>query len=312
MGRVRRYKKVKSVENWESRPSTSDKHDQPPSIWEGEQRRSAKRVNKAFDDDKTFERMLQHEARRQIKVEEEKGTSSTSGIGTARVKSIEGKKEDETMKEFKNRIRQETSKTLREEIGKLKSSSKKSKQYLVDKKNKKKGKVTVDVDKEEYEEGFSARDDGVLRASDLGGADDWEKSDRVMFGERVDRPPEFLKVAPLKLKGDGPIKVAKHAPGKHNRNNNNNSGGAMEDSDHHQNHNNYSNKKPKKEKKRNISDVVESTTDEGFHGGDADSVFFKSGKTGVGGAKASAAELEALREKVQNAYRAIRDKKRKF
>jgi hypothetical protein len=302
MGRVRRYKKVKSVENWESRPSTSDKHDQPPSIWEGEQRRSAKRVNKAFDDDKTFERMLQHEARRQIKVEEEKGASSTSGIGTARVKSIEGKKEDETMKEFKNRIRQETSKTLREEIGKLKASSKKSKQYLVDKKNKKKGKVTVDVDKEEYDEGFSARDDGVLRASDLGGADDWEKSDRVMFGERVDRPPEFLKVAPLKLKGDGPMKVAKHAPGKHNRNN---SAGTMEESNH-------SNKKPKKEKKRNIADVVESTTDEGFNGGDADAVFFKSGKTGVGGAKASAAELEALREKVQNAYRAIRDKKRKF
>lgn len=290
MGRVRKYKKVKNIDPFGGGGGAkSEKYDQPPSVWEGERKKSVKRYNKAFSDEDAFERMLQHEARRQIKIGEDGLVTSTAG--SKKMKTVEGKKDSESMKQFKNRIREETSKTLRQEIGKMTSTAKKGKQFLIDKKNRKKGYgERVDDDKEVFEEGFSSRQDGHLRYSDLGGADTFDHSSNVKFGERVDQPPDFHKVAPLKLKGDGPMKVVKAAPNKHNRKNE------------------ASSTATSKKRKQNISDIVESNGDSGL-GSDA---FFSSGKSGVGGAKASAAELEDMREKVQAAYRKMRDKRHKF
>lgn len=275
MGRVRKYKKVKNIDPFGGRGGgKSEKYDQPPSVWEGERKKSVKRYNKAFSDEIAFERMLQHEARRQIKVS--KDNHATSTVGSQKMKTVEGKKDDESMKQFKHRIREQTSKTLREEIGKMTSTAKKGKQFLIDKKNKRKGySDRVNDDEEVFEEGFSSRQDGHLRYSDLGGTDEFDHSSKVKFGERVDKPPDFQKVAPLKLKGDGPVKVVKVAP-------------------------------TSKKRKKNISEVVESNNDTGF-GGDA---FFTTHRGG--GARASSTELDELRQKVQAAYRTMRDKRRKF
>lgn len=293
MGRVRKYKKVKNIGDG-GRGAKSEKHDQPPSVWESERRKSVKRYHKAFDGEDAFERMLQHEARRQIRVHEESHTNSVSDKGTKKIKTVEGKKEEETMKQFKNRIRDETSKTLRDEISKMTTTAKKGKQYLIDKKLKKRGHSVINADRSEEEEGFSSRHDGHLRPSDLGGSDEFEGASTIKFGERVDQPPEFTKVAPLKLKGDGPQKIVKAPPTKHNRNHD---------------HGDDAKKKKKTVKKQRISDVVERSRGDDGITGDA---FFVNQRSGVGGAKASAAELEEMRQKVQAAYRQIRDKNRKF
>ena len=131
MGRVRKYKKVKSVDPFSNskRGATDTKYDQPPSVWESESRKAAKRVNRAFDNEKAFERMLQHTAKRQLKIVEEHERKATGKDGTKKIKAVEAKRDDETMKQFKNRVREETRKTLKDELTKLSSTSKKKNSF---------------------------------------------------------------------------------------------------------------------------------------------------------------------------------------
>ena len=97
MGRVRKYKKVKSVDPFSNakRSVADTKYDQPPSIWEGESRKAAKRANYAFDNEKAFERMLQHAAKRQLKIEEDNGRQATGKDGAKKIKAVEAKRDDE-------------------------------------------------------------------------------------------------------------------------------------------------------------------------------------------------------------------------
>ena len=314
MGRVRKYKKVKSVDPFSNakRSVAETKYDQPPSIWEGESRKAAKRANYAFDNEKAFERMLQHAAKRQLKIEEDNGRQATGKDGAKKIKAVEAKRDDETMKQFKNRVREETRKTLKDELTKLTSTSKKKKQFLKDKKMKKKGIELADVGDDEVEEGFSSRSDGVLRYSDTGGTDEFRTTETVTgIIEQGDRPPEFHEVGALKVKAkDGMTKIAKPAPGKHNK------GKKVEASrgwgdDAEEQDEEGSKKSKKKKKKRSITDIVDSSAgDDSAMGG----TFFGGGavRTTVGGAKASKAEMESLRAKVISSYREMRNKKRKF
>ena len=161
---------------------------------------------------------------------------------------------------------------------------------------KKKGIELGNLD-EEVEEGFSSRSDGHLRYSDKGGKDEFRTTEKFAFGEQADQPPEFHEVGALKLKtSDGLTKILKHAPGKHDKTSHGFGNGGHE---------------RKNTKKRSISDIVDSSAgDDSTVGGS----FFggRAAKTTVGGAKASKAEMEHLREKVISTYREIRDKKRKF
>ena len=126
------------------------------------------RYHKAFDDENAFERMLQHEARRQIKYEESHEFCIYKG--TKKIKTVE-EEEDETMKQFKNRIREETSKTLRDEISKL-TSIKKGKTVFDRKEVQKSGR---DILLSGLLRRLQFRQDGYLRHSDLGGSDEFEK-----------------------------------------------------------------------------------------------------------------------------------------
>ncbi len=303
MGRVRKYKKVKSVDPFSNvkRNNADTKYDQPPSVWENESRKAASRANRAFHDEKAFERMLQHTAKRQLKIEEEQERKASGKEGTKKIKAVEAKRDDETMKQFKNRVREETRKTLNDELIKLTSTSKKKKQFLKDRKMKKKGIERVDME-DEVEEGFSSRSDGVLRYSDKGGADEFRTTEAVAFGEQADRPPDFHDVGALKVKAkDGVTNVVKLAPGKKHGS----SAGVMREGG-------WGDSKGRaKKKKRSIADIVDSSLGDDSAGGGR---FFGGGaaRTTVGGAKASKAEMESLREKVISSYREMRDKKRKF
>lgn len=96
---------------------------------------------------------------------------------------IQGKKEGESMRAFSKRVRQETGEILRREQKAEKVNSTrqaKKKEYLKNKKLKKKGKMAA------------AADDYDTYNSDDENAKKYSLDDRkIMFGEQAERPPEF-------------------------------------------------------------------------------------------------------------------------
>ena len=199
MGRVRRYKKFKACDPFskQSRSTVSAddaNHDEPPTIFHDAVRKADKRRLMKFQDEDRLERELQREALRSIEENEAKGNPNK--------KKLEGRKEDETMKQFKRRIRQDTRTALRDELKNLTSTSKKNKEYLKTKRYKKKGIDRYDINDELIEEGFSSRDDGVLRKSDIGGEESFPQAEILKFGDRMDRPPDFRGLDAIKRKNE--------------------------------------------------------------------------------------------------------------
>ena len=84
---------------------------------------------------------------------------------------IEGRKADETMKQFKTRIRLERNKTLKESVTKLTKSYIKKKENLK-KLNEKKKNKKLKLNKDENE--FYCSEKGQIRPSDMGGIDDFK------------------------------------------------------------------------------------------------------------------------------------------
>jgi hypothetical protein len=335
MGRVRRYKKFKSCDPFAKKSNTKvdDKlYDEPVEIFEASVRKAEQRIQRRLENANSIEKMIQREAIRQGKIDEANQHSE-------KTKKMEGRREDESMKAFKNRIRAETRAALRNEVKKATSTAQKKKKYLEDKKFKKKGVTRFDVNEELVEEGFSSRHDGVLRQSDLGGRDDFATADEVRFGERMDKPPEFIGVAPLRLKkGDTYVEKAAPSNKKHNpvdkssealankkasqakawadfnaKNSGRDTDGYGHDDDAGQEKDEEEQPARKKAKKSKISDIVggDRADDSGdmsrMQGGITFAVANKGQKSSV-----SAKDLDKLRQQAQDAYRALRDKKRKF
>jgi len=322
MGRVRRYKKFKSCDPFAKQgPKVVDTiHDEPIDIFEEQERRAEKRIRKREEDPEHIERMLQREAIRQLRMENEKN----GGSGLKKNKhELEGRKENETMKQFKTRIREETRAALRNEVKKITATAKKKREYLTDKKFKKKGISRFDPKEELIEEGFSSRHDGLLRESDRGGADTFDAPEIVVFGERMDRPPEFAGVAPLRLKS-GNSYVEKPVPSnkKHHAIEEKaqrslswaTATGAIQEKEEEEEE-----ERPRKKAKRSktsISDIVggEDMDDDGNRSRYLGNMHFSSaGKTKAKQKTTlKPGELERLREQAQAAYKALRDKKRTF
>ena len=149
MGRVRKYKKFKSCDPFSKKKKTEadTTHDEPPDVFEDRERRDVKRKERVWEDDNSRELALQREAIRSLRDGEKKKLAND--------RKIEGKKEEESTKEFKTRIRQETRNTLRDELKSMTSTAKKRKERLKDRKLKRKG-LPGRVDRPEFEEGFSS------------------------------------------------------------------------------------------------------------------------------------------------------------
>jgi len=287
MGRVRSYKKIKSCDPFSKKKKSvaDDVHDEPPDHFDDRVRRDVARKDRLWQDDNSRELMLQREAVRNLK-ETERQKMSTD-------RKIEGKKEDESMKEFKTRIRQETRNTLRDELKNMTSTAKKRKERLKERKLKRKGmpgKVTrVDV-----EEGFSSASDGRLRHSDLGGSDEFAKAEPVKFGERSERPPDLkglLKFTekPMRLKvqqQQQPLRVPRS------------SAGESED------------REPAKKKKRvSVTDIADGEDGLGMQQRKVADGIIHAGN-GTGKSSATVAEMELLRKRVQGAYKLLQEKRR--
>ena len=115
----------------------------------------------AWDDESQRERMLQREALRSMRADNTitaaeksiRGGSSSSGGGiNQQPYQLEGKRADESSKDFKLRIRQETRKTLAVELQKLTSTAQKRKARLKERSTKRKQKKGKGKNVDEYQE----------------------------------------------------------------------------------------------------------------------------------------------------------------
>lgn len=210
MGRVRRYRKYRACDpaSRSNRNEVSDTiHDAPPDVFEQRVLRKQRQHDTAWDDDAQRERLLQREALRSLR-----DSSSAAGVMKTQQqceqqhRSIEPKKEGESQKSFKERLRQETRKTLNEELRKLSSTAQKRRSRLKERSvRRKKGtkhKSNSDAHEEVIE--FFAAEDGRVRKSDRGDVGtSFPAAEHVHFGERVSRPPElkdYMKAQTEKLK----------------------------------------------------------------------------------------------------------------
>ena len=175
MGRVRKYKKIKAIDPFSNkkRSGIDVKHDDPPDLFDEKKKRNRKKLDRVFDDLDHAEKMLQREAVRQLRDVQSKNLHHKVGQNV-----VEGKRTDESMKDFQHRIRQETKITLRDELIKLTKTSQKKKEHMKAKKMKKKlqkqavnGKGLIGGRTEEENDvinrDFNQRHDGLLRPSDL-------------------------------------------------------------------------------------------------------------------------------------------------
>lgn len=204
MGRVKRYKKYKACDPFSSqsnRREVDNFHDEPPTTFEDKQERIHKKQ-------KRLENNEMYQIRKFAKLTDHTAQSSVTSI-KEEMKKIEGKREDESMKTFKKRLRQETRETLRDEIKGLTSTAQKKKMRLKERKQqRKKGKGVEHLDAngksrqnredrdddETLDREFGASETGQLRASDMDGAKmtfDKKDEDEVKFGERVEAPPDL-------------------------------------------------------------------------------------------------------------------------
>lgn len=216
MGRVKRYKKFKACDPFSkqfNRREFDDVHDEPPNLFEDKQERSVKKA-KRLENNEMFQ------IRKFAKNTDHTASSSVTSV-KEEIKKIEGKREDESMKSFKKRLRQETRETLRDEIKGLTATAQKKKQRLKERKQqRKKGKVEEQLihpgksrderdDSETLDREFGASETGMLRASDMDDAKmnfDAVGADEVKFGERVEAPPDLrfsFKMAGAKKIGLG-------------------------------------------------------------------------------------------------------------
>lgn len=208
MGRVSKYKKFKACDPFAKSKTPGDtSKDEPPEIFDKKQEDKWKRLSNRYEEKEFQESLIQKEAIRMIKKEERSRTSSAA-------KKVDAKKDTETMKEFKNRVRRETTTSLNEELPKMTVSAKRRKRKLIERSNMKKLKNHTKknphefVEKDEVME-FSMSEKGHLRPSDLGSSSSFKKREEVQFGEVGDRPPDLTTFSKMLSKDIDKMKTKK-------------------------------------------------------------------------------------------------------
>ena len=300
MGRVRSYKKIKACDPFSKRNKreVDTVHDEPPEIHEDKALRQEKRKIRSWETADDGERELQREARRVLR-ETERSKHATS-------QKVEGKREDESMRDFKTRIRQETRLALVDALKSKSATSAKRKERLKDRKLKRQGKPAREA-REDLEEGFSSSADGRLRASDLGGSDEFAGAEVRRFGDRSERPPDLkglLKFTekPMMQKQQQQQQQQQRAPAATARRRDAGGGGST------------SSAPPLAKKKTHISDVLGMDGDAGEGLMSASSFGSRGGLIhagdGSGKSSATASEMEMLRTRVQEAYKKVQEKRK--
>lgn len=100
---------------------------------------------------------------------------------------IQGKKDDESMKTFLTRVRNDTRVALNEELKGLTNTSKKRKERLKERKKKRKGNAEPLIDEDHMQ--FGSASNGRIRPSDTGDAMEFRTADAAVFGQTPLAPP---------------------------------------------------------------------------------------------------------------------------
>ena len=182
--------------------SVNESYNDPPDLFKRRREQREKRRKKDLSDEEFNDLMIQREAMRELRL-----NKSADASNKARHRNIEGKREDESMKAFKRRIREETRRTLHEEISNMTSTSKRRKQKLKEIKEKKREQKRLKKGGKGHEEEdnleFHQSEDGKVRPSDRGGPATFRtkelSKDSSYFLDTVDRPPD-LRLVNLKRK----------------------------------------------------------------------------------------------------------------
>ncbi|KAJ1444035.1 hypothetical protein B484DRAFT_414234 [Ochromonadaceae sp. CCMP2298] len=133
MGRVRRYKKYNKSDDPLAAARKGDAHhDEPPNLFQERTKKTNRAREDKWDDEEGRERLMQREAMRDLRLE--------SAKKLRKERTIEGQREGESAKAFKERVREETRKTLAEQVGKMSSTAKKRKERLKERSKKRKEK----------------------------------------------------------------------------------------------------------------------------------------------------------------------------
>ena len=191
MGRVRKYKKIKAIDPFSKRGKDTvgkwSSYDEPPSLYN--EKKKKKKIQQIQDVD---DLLIQREGLRALRDEKR-----YPNMNQKKKTEVEGKRNDENMRDFKIRIREETKSILIDELKGMTATAKKKKLRLAERKKKKKASKLNGNNEEQIE--FFQASNGTIRPSDLGAPASFRTSDEELaFGSVNDAPP-ILSVYP-KLK----------------------------------------------------------------------------------------------------------------
>jgi hypothetical protein len=193
MGRVRKYKKIKAIDPFSKRGKDTvgkwSSYDEPPSLY-NDKKKKKKKSNTIEDND---DLLIQREGLRALRDEKRYPNM------TQKKTEIEGKRNDENMRDFKIRIREETKNILIDELKGMTATAKKKKLRLAERKKKKKTSKLKGNNEDQIE--FFQASNGKIRPSDLGAPTSFRTSDEELaFGVVNDAPPVLSVYPKLKSK----------------------------------------------------------------------------------------------------------------
>ena len=188
MGRVRRYKKVKSFDPFakkerggssspKAKGSDTSSYDEPPDVFENKKRKQ-QGEQMSWDNEEDKEVMLQREALRALRTDKKNDNAAIEKRDTS-------KRTDETMKQFKQRIRDETKVILRDELKGMTSTAKKRKLRLKERKLKRQGKLQKSSGGDDADDDHYSKDGGEEDVLEF------RAGEAVRFGDVAHRPPEL-------------------------------------------------------------------------------------------------------------------------
>lgn len=311
MGRVRRYKKYKACDpfssnnggeaSFDNNRKNSGSCDEPPELFDERSKKKKRRKEWDWENEDERDLMIQRDAMREI---QHNKTNTTKNM-----KKIEGKRENETMKQFKRRLRQETRITLKEEVKKLSSTAQKRKLRLKERKLKREGKSKPKPSEEpefaSHENNMEQHESSDMKVTQIRKSTESNTATLDYVRERVDNPPD-LTIFKLQMK----------IPMKKVSNDFKSSSVVVVDASDEE----VMSLESKKDKKRRFEDIISSNSL------DEESSFvvdtFKSSSSSmktISSMKSNAnkkahsnnnrEEMELLRSKVQEAYREIKRKR---
>eukprot|EP00752_Nemacystus_decipiens_P012661 g11215.t1 len=353
MGRVRKYKKVKAMDPFAKgggggrtglgRKKGSDlDRNLPPDVKNHQAQRLNNLEGEGKEKKKTNKRRLPQWAHEELKETAKRvreGNADPEGKGRQpepQRAAMEGKREDESMRQFNKRVREGTAQLLREEFKEHSSTNKRRKKYLDDKKRKNKLKKQglweevqrrERLDEEHAAAGFDREDKGNgatgggggrrrgsggsgtsgggdgggLNWGTLGRADAEEDSEfpqkeRIRFGEVAHAPPDLAKIP--KPRGFKDQGQAK--PWARQAAANASGAGKQSRPQQHQQHN----KKGKRDNKAAGCGSGEEGGEEG--GGQRE----EQRQMAADANKAQKRQMEEMRQRVQEAYSGLKKKRR--